>query len=137
MPRMPKRAAISGSSSTLTLAKRARGSSSLAALSKIGAIARQGPHQGAQKSTINGISLRSTCLSKVFAVSATGSPVKRAALQAPHFASEDGRPAGMRLTAEQWGQTAWMNSVMGSRPLGGARQYLALIGAVSSAQRPQ
>ena len=38
MPRMPKRAAIAGSSSTLTLAKRARGSSSFAALSKIGAI---------------------------------------------------------------------------------------------------
>ena len=53
------------SSSTLTLAKRARGSSSFAARSKIGAIARHGPHHGAQKSTISGMSLRSTCLSNV------------------------------------------------------------------------
>src|SRR5580704_6068179 len=116
IPRMPKRAAIAGSSSTLTLAKRARGSSSFAALSKIGAIVRHGPHQGAQKSTISGISLRSTCLSKVFAVSTIGSPVNRFALQAPHFASEAGRSAGMRLTAEQWGQTTWVDSVMGRAP---------------------
>src|ERR1700733_9566684 len=113
MPRMPKRAAIAGSSSTLTLAKRARGSSSFAALSKIGAIVRHGPHHGAQKSTISGMSLRSTCLSKVFAVSTIGSPVNRFALQAPHVASEAGRLAGTRLTAEQWGQTTWLGSVMG------------------------
>ena len=113
----------------MTLAKRARGSSSFAAWSKIGAIARHGPHQGAQKSTISGMSLRSTCLSKVFDVSAIGSPVNRFALQAPHLASEAGRSAGMRLTAEQWGQTAWMDSVMGVRPLDGASRYLAPIGA--------
>src|SRR5271163_3215686 len=129
MPRIPKRAAIAGSSSTLTLAKRARGSSSLAARSKIGAIVRHGPHHGAQKSTITGISLRSTCLAKVFVVSGIGSPVNRFALQAPHVASEAGRSAGMRLTAEQWGQTAWMGSVIGLRPLDGARQHLAPIGA--------
>src|SRR5271165_2478921 len=112
MPRMPNRAAIAGSSSTLTLAKRARGSSSLAARSKIGAIARHGPHQGAQKSTINGMSLRSTCLSKVFAVSGIGLPVNKLVLQTPHLASEAGRSAGMRLTAEQWGQTALSDWVM-------------------------
>jgi hypothetical protein len=45
-------------------------------------------------------------------VSAIGSPLNRFALQAPHLASEAGRSAGMRLTAEQWGQTAWMESLM-------------------------
>src|ERR1700728_457771 len=120
MPRMPKRAAIVGSSSTLTLAKRARGSSSLAALSKIGAIVRHGPHHGAQKSTISGMSLRSTCLSKVFDVSTIGSPVNSLALQTPHLASEAGRSAGTRLTAEQWGQTAWSDSVMAAPSLAAA-----------------
>ena len=38
-------------------------------------------------------------------------------MQAPHVASEAGRSAGMRLTAEQWGQTAWMDSVMDGAPL--------------------
>jgi hypothetical protein len=33
-------------------------------------------------------------------------------LQAPHLASEAGRSTGMRLTAEQWGQTVWVDSVM-------------------------
>jgi hypothetical protein len=32
------------------------------------------------------------------------------------LASEAGRSVGMRLTAEQWGQTTWVNSVMGARP---------------------
>src|SRR5579871_1418075 len=96
---------MAGSSSTLTLANRARGSSSLAALSKIGAIARHGPHQGAQKSTITGMSLRSTCLSKVAVVSLTGSPEKRACLHLPQTASEAGWPEAMRLTEPQWAQT--------------------------------
>jgi hypothetical protein len=84
----------------------------LAAWSKMGAIARHGPHHGAQKSTISGMSLRSTCLSNVVDVNAIGSPVKSFALQTPHLASEAGRSAGMRLTAEQWGQTAWTDSDM-------------------------
>ena len=74
------------------------------------------PAPGAQKSTISGMSLRSTCLSNVFEVSAIGSPVNRFALHAPHLASDAGRSAGMRLTAEQWGQTAWMDCVMGRAP---------------------
>src|SRR5208282_1361084 len=98
--------------STLTLAKRARGSSSLAARSKIGAIARHGPHQGAQKSTITGMPLRSTCLSNVFDVNPIGSPANSLDLQTPHLACAAGRSAGMRLTAEQWGHTAWSGSVM-------------------------
>ena len=59
------------------------------------------------------MSLRSTCLSNVFAVSAIGSPVNSFDLQAPHIASDAGRSGATRLTAEQWGQTAWSGSVMG------------------------
>ena len=76
-----------------------------AARSKIGAIARHGPHQGAQKSTMTGPSLRSIVLSKVFAVNATGSPVNSLDLQTPQIASAAGRSDGTRLTAEQCGQT--------------------------------
>jgi hypothetical protein len=66
-----------------------------------GAIARHGPHQGAQKSTITGTSLRSMCLSKFEAVSATGSPGKSRDLQEPHTASAAGRSGATRLTALQ------------------------------------
>ena len=63
MPRMPKREDSDGSSSEFTLAKRALVCSRRDASSKCGAIMRQGPHQGAQKSTISGRSLRVRCLS--------------------------------------------------------------------------
>ena len=75
------------------------------------------PAPGRPEVDNRGMSLRSTCLSKVFEVSVIGSPVNRFALQAPHLASEAGRSAGTRLTTEQRGQTAWMDSLMGARPL--------------------
>jgi hypothetical protein len=59
-------------------------------------------------------------LSKVFDVSTIGSPVNSLALQTPHLASEAGRSAGTRLTAEQWGQTAWSDSVMAAPSLAAA-----------------
>jgi hypothetical protein len=70
-------------------------------------------------------------LSKVFDVSTIGSPVNSLALQTPHLASEAGRSAGTRLTAEQWGQTAWSDSVMAAPSLAAAG-YLASMGGVSS-----
>ena len=60
MLRMLKRAEMSGAASVSSLAKRYLGSSRLAADSKCGAMAWQGPHQGAQKSTTTGRSLRPT-----------------------------------------------------------------------------
>src|SRR5882724_10001232 len=54
-----------GSASVLTFTRRALGSSSAAASENCGAIMRQGPHQGAQKSTTTGTSLRSMCLWKL------------------------------------------------------------------------
>jgi hypothetical protein len=59
------------------------------------------------------MSLRSTCLSNVFAVNAIGSPENSLDLQAPHIASDAGRSGATRLTAEQWGQTAWSGSDIG------------------------
>jgi len=76
MLRMPKRAASAWLASVSSLARRTCGSSMLAACAKAGAIVRQGPHQGAQKSTSTGTSLRPTWRSKVAPVSAIGVPSK-------------------------------------------------------------
>jgi hypothetical protein len=75
MPWIEKRCSNSGAASLTTLISRTSGSSSVAAFSKIGAIARQGPHQDAQKSTSSGMSLCFACLSKRAALSsAAGRP---------------------------------------------------------------
>jgi len=84
---------------------------------------------------MTGMSLRSTCLSNVFEVNAIGSPVNSLDLQAPHIASDAGRSDATRLTAEQWGQTAWSGSDMAALSMATGR-YLASTGAVSSAQPP-
>ena len=60
MLRMPKRAASAWLASVSSLARRTCGSSMPAACAKAGAIVRQGPHHGAQKSTSTGMSLRPT-----------------------------------------------------------------------------
>ena len=59
-PAKPKRAAKAWWASVSSLARRSCGSSMPAACAKAGAIVRQGPHHGAQKSTSTGISLRPT-----------------------------------------------------------------------------
>jgi hypothetical protein len=75
MLRTPKRAAISGTRSVSSLARRAAGSRSRAAASNSGAIARHGPHQAAQKSTSTGTSVFPIIRSKSSAVpSSTGLP---------------------------------------------------------------
>jgi hypothetical protein len=74
MLRIPWRAAIAPASSVLSLAKRADGSKRPAACSNTGAMARQGAHQGAQKSTISGRPFCVTCRSKLPAVSVIGCP---------------------------------------------------------------
>ena len=54
---IPRRDETAGAVSALSFSRRTFGSSSWAARSNIGAIARQGPHQGAQTSTSTGMSL--------------------------------------------------------------------------------
>lgn len=56
MARTPYSAEIASFSSTLTLAIDALSPNSVASSSRIGAMALQGPHQGAQKSTSTGLS---------------------------------------------------------------------------------
>src|SRR6516164_626211 len=57
MPLIEKRDETEGALSALSFNRRTIGSSSFAALSNMGAIARQGPHHGAQTSTRTGMSL--------------------------------------------------------------------------------
>ena len=101
MPRTPNCWARAGSASTSILMKRALGSSACAALSNTGAMARQGPHQPAQKSTISGTSLDARCLRNRSVVMATGWPPNRADLQRPHLAARASFSVGRRLVASQ------------------------------------
>src|SRR5574343_1408805 len=105
MLRILKRAASCGSASVSTLTSRACGSRSLAACSKVGAIIRQGPHHGAQKSTTTGRSLRVMWRSKWVLPSSSGSPVNSGRLHCPHCGPSPSLAEGMRLTAAQCGQT--------------------------------
>ena len=75
MLRIPSRPASPWFSSVLTFTSRTRGSSSRAAASKAGAIIRQGPHQGAQKSTRSGTSLRPRCRANRCSSRGTGDPL--------------------------------------------------------------
>jgi hypothetical protein len=68
-------------------------------------MARHGPHQGAQKSTITGTSLRVMCRSKLSELALTGFPVNSCRWQVPHFAWRAGRFGGIRLIAVQCGHT--------------------------------
>jgi len=86
MLRMPKRCAMPGSASVSSFASRTCGVSRAAACSQAGAMARQGPHHGAQKSTATGRSLDPTCRSKLAPSSAIGWPAKSGALQLPQVA---------------------------------------------------
>jgi hypothetical protein len=83
MLRMLKRAARFGWSSVLTFTSRTCGSSWAAACSKAGAIMRQGPHHGAQKSTSTGIWLRAMWRSNPASSSASGAPVNSGWWQLP------------------------------------------------------
>jgi hypothetical protein len=121
MLRIAKRPAMSGSASVSTLANCTRPASRRAASSNCGAIARQGPHQVAQKSTSTGRSLRPVKRSQSAAPSATGLPGNSGLAQRPHCGCSSWRAAGIRFTASQCGQTAfsvWGGWVMTGRPRG-------------------
>src|SRR5437763_1163527 len=66
------RAAVAGFSSMLSLAKRTRPAIDAASSSTIGAIWRQGPHQGAQRSSSTGNGDFSTCVEKLASVTTIG-----------------------------------------------------------------
>jgi len=66
--RMPNSAAIASFSSMLTLAIVILPSNSVASSSRTGAIALQGPHHGAQKSTSSGVADPATAALKVSVV---------------------------------------------------------------------
>jgi hypothetical protein len=105
IPRMPSRPAIACSTSELSLIKRARGSIAAAAFSNSGAIARQGPHHGAQTSTTTGTVLLATCRSKISPTTSAGFPENRGCPQLPHLAVTASRSVGSRLMAPQAVQT--------------------------------
>src|SRR5450830_1548580 len=66
---------------------------------------RHGPHQGAQKSTSTGMSLRSICLRKRALARSTGWPVNKSFWHFPQLGCSLSRAGGRRLTASQWGHT--------------------------------
>ena len=76
MLRMPYWLATLGFSSVLSLNTLIFPSNSLAISSTIGATMRQGPHQGAQKSTSTGTSLLSTSCSKEASVTAAALDIR-------------------------------------------------------------
>ena len=86
MERMPKRAPRFCSFSVFTFAKRALRTNSCAARSKFGAIILHGPHHGAQKSTIIGMSLLATTSSKLLSLSSIGFVSKSDCLHLPQLA---------------------------------------------------
>lgn len=128
---MPNLAASSGLLSVSTLASRILGSNSWAAWAKAGAIERQGPHHGAQKSTTTGRSFRLVQRSKSFCVNSCGRPQKMGFLHWPQIGASPSRDAGRRLTAEQCEQTRCRLGVM---VVSGVYQKLSILGLPSQYQ---
>ena len=93
-----------GLSSLLTLTSSARPASCRPACSKAGAIMRQGPHHGAQKSTSTGSRVAPTTASKLASVSSSGWPCSKSLPQRPQAGASSMRAAGRRLVAPQCGQ---------------------------------
>ena len=75
---------------------------------------RQGPHQGAQKSTSTGSSLRPIWVWNAAASSAMDRPLSSSDLQRGHLGCSLRRAAGVRTTAWHDGQATRIESVWGS-----------------------
>ena len=118
--RTPKRAVTAAPRPHSNLAKLAAPVESWPAPSKIGATVWDWATYGREVDDQR-MSSRLTCLSKVFAVRRSGSPVKRSPCRrhAPRLRRQT--VGGMRSTVEQWRQTAWHG-----RAHGGARIPMAL-----------
>ena len=113
MLRMPKRAPSAGTASVSTFARRNCGSSCAAAAWNCGAMVRQGPHQGAQKSTSSGSSARPAWMSKLAASSATGCASNRRLPQRPQTGASVSRVRGTRLSVWQCGHATSRASLIG------------------------
>src|SRR3990172_5629641 len=101
IPRTPNCEAMSGLSSTFSLATRTFPPNSFATSSRIGAMTRHGPHQGAQKSTNTGVDPDSTVVLKFPLFSSSMVPAIGSSLPALSSRRRAGRsPVGERsLTA--------------------------------------
>ncbi len=97
--------AVFGASSVLSLAKITWGESSAAASLNAGAIMRQGPHQGAQKSTRIGTSVRAINLANASSDTSTGDVRNRAALHFPQTGLSSTLEVGTLFTAAHAEQT--------------------------------
>jgi len=116
----PKRAAACGFSSMFSLTALSRPAHSVASASTTGATARQGPHQGAQKSTRTGMAA-SRSSAKLVSV-----PVTSHGSGALHLPQRGTLPAGAvarRFFASQAGQMA-MSPLMAPFYGGRRRRYL-------------
>src|SRR4051794_27485686 len=128
---------MSDAASVSSLAKRMRPFISAAARSKAGAMARQGPHHAAQKSTTTGSSVRSTATAKLALVTGTGWPSRRGVLHLPHTGASPSRSAGTRLSVAHAGQPISTSSVyacagdlhdLGHLGVVGAQQFAECLG---------
>ena len=126
-PCTPYRAASSGALSISTLANLARGSIAIVTWANDGAMARQGPHHVAQKSTTTGMSDRVIWRSNLWPSRSTGEPLNSALWHLPHFAAWAGRSGGIALTASQCGQTTLILSASIRRPSLACRALALLI----------
>lgn len=90
---------VLGASSVLSFARITLGESWAAASAKAGAIIRQGPHHGAQKSTRIGISVRAMNLANVDSVKSTGDTGNKAVLHFPQTGLSCSLPLGTLFTA--------------------------------------
>ena len=105
MLRTPRRTATFGASSAFSLNNLICGSNTTAACSNAGAMARHGPHQGAQTSSNAGMLLARTCRSKPTSSTAAGCASNSALWQPPQRAALAGRSGGTWFTVPQCGQT--------------------------------
>ena len=82
----------------------------MAARTNSGAICRQGPHHGAQKSTSTGTLVRETKESNELSSSSVTEASSNGVLQPPHFGPWCMRAASTRFCARHFGQATWTNS---------------------------
>ena len=137
MLRMPKRAAISGSASVSSFASRAlRRRARAAACSYAGAIIRQGPHHGAQKSTTSGRSLRRDVAVEVRRGRARSDDrPAAAACSCRSVALPSRRSRGTRLVVSQCGHTTRRCPVMAAPPGIGRSAWQRVIGGKAPCPR--
>src|SRR5262249_30626268 len=129
MLRTPKRDAVPGFSSMLSLAKRTRPAIEAARSSIIGVMIRHGPHQAAQMSTTTGSGERSTSAAKVASVTVMG--LSGAGSGVRHRPQRGRRPSARRsgatlLVAPHTGHRISSESAIGGGPVRSNYHYRCL-----------